>query len=1160
MNQMKTEKSDYLELVLHLELFVFCGGWKDLKIIIYYRLDISINHYNVFNFLEILYRKQMLNFWLPSGKHFKGCFIDVEKMSVMATAVKRSSSLRYFSNADGKLLGVNVTLPVTASNRHSVSLPVALDSASVKKVNAEDINEILKKRIAFTSGSNCRNGCLIITFPRWDEKESFTFDEVITTLNYLASIQRYDNGQRSAFVMLIDVQSGSLVKLKMILRAIQHSLGKQVHSVIIIKPDGVSEKDVTTADIKREKSYMDFQLYFVSRHKLGKYIDRDQLTYDLGGTLHYSHSHWLKLRKHIEAFSKDALNAIRHLESVCLRMLSFSYVPHQNDPETVLLQYTKLYDTSVDMPNRVLQHGLELIDILETDHDSGFKRALDNRQNGDLYCAKMETIRLMEEIKKKHFKFNHLWLKVKEKLVERTEIQHLESLINRVVNWILDSGEKLLASQISIGQNYLEAEKLRITHEQIELRCMESYGAYAESRHYADKLIKEQHPAAEYVSSRRDFLDNVCRNFAYRIERRRNLLITSVRFHRIVEEIFQKLQYLTFEFDSEIVAEDLQDIDVHIFKVDQSLKDLVNLRELVVKDGEHLCEIMIDAPTRNIAGLPSSIESIHVKSLISKLEIEFKRCDELADLRLLRLKQINHLTTCERDAQQAIIWILELCSVLVNSHNEVGCSLEEVYAFLDEHRKFEETAKGTYEYGRELLQTALSVRRICKYQQEPNTEISQRLFHAWKTFLIGSAERATRLKVCITFYRNSNEIQARVVQLIYQVSNDLHRLPITKQPFVYVKFKNLQSRLIGQWKETCHVGQMLIKRLPIAVIPEFKSDKNVSDKAAAQQIKESIRLVEDKLAELQLLMSKSLQAERLPVETATPISTNLPMSENDNLVSSSSPERVESSMASSQSDWHTCPTSQNTKDGSKSTEEYFSAVDDQSIGDSRLVFNPSTSNDSATETRLLSLINSTLGISDLSGMKKEKVKEMSSSTKLTETKITKTLSTGETLQSVSQVRTLEEWEKTPTSSSHTKEISSSSSKFDEQLELLKRNKLDEITDQFDRGVDASVKYALDSNLLNISPVESGATAISPEDTVKTDQLLQYITEVLVCKQHKFLFPALLTPSSVGVEEGVRQNTRRCLCFKFLSAFTAKIFAIRPTQSIALNSLTENIIL
>ena len=62
-------------------------------------------------------------------------------------------------------------------------------------------------------------------------------------------------------------------------------------------------------------------------------------------------------------------------------------------------------------------------------------------------------------------------------------------------------------------------------------------GRYAELRHSCENLLKKGHEKAQDIEAQRDYMDMVCRSYAARLEKRRNLLITSVRFHRLAEEV-----------------------------------------------------------------------------------------------------------------------------------------------------------------------------------------------------------------------------------------------------------------------------------------------------------------------------------------------------------------------------------------------------------------------------------------------------------------------------------------------------------------------------------------------------------------------------------------------------------------------------------------------
>lgn len=75
------------------------------------------------------------------------------------------------------------------------------------------------------------------------------------------------------------------------------------------------------------------------------------------------------------------------------------------------------------------------------------------------------------------------------------------------------------------------------------LLSQDTYGHYAELLHKIDRLPRCDIELPEDLRSQRDFMDFVCRSFATRLERRRNVLITSLRFFRLVSEVSSEQKY-----------------------------------------------------------------------------------------------------------------------------------------------------------------------------------------------------------------------------------------------------------------------------------------------------------------------------------------------------------------------------------------------------------------------------------------------------------------------------------------------------------------------------------------------------------------------------------------------------------------------------------------
>ena len=76
----------------------------------------------------------------------------------------------------------------------------------------------------------------------------------------------------------------------------------------------------------------------------------------------------------------------------------------------------------------------------------------------------------------------------------------------------------------------------------MKIHVQDSYGKYAELRHkveaYAQYSMAEESKATE-LEAQRDYMDTVYRSFAKRLEQRRNTVIAAVKFHRLIDEVWQ---------------------------------------------------------------------------------------------------------------------------------------------------------------------------------------------------------------------------------------------------------------------------------------------------------------------------------------------------------------------------------------------------------------------------------------------------------------------------------------------------------------------------------------------------------------------------------------------------------------------------------------------
>lgn len=91
-------------------------------------------------------------------------------------------------------------------------------------------------------------------------------------------------------------------------------------------------------------------------------------------------------------------------------------------------------------------------------------------------------------------------------------------------------------------------------------------GAYAELIHKINNFSNTEYLSFQHkdLIYQKDFMDFVCKSFALRLERRRNILITSLRFFRLVSEYFDKTGEV---FDSLVMKSNVADFNSAAYKL-----------------------------------------------------------------------------------------------------------------------------------------------------------------------------------------------------------------------------------------------------------------------------------------------------------------------------------------------------------------------------------------------------------------------------------------------------------------------------------------------------------------------------------------------------------------------------------------------------------------
>ncbi|KAL1501727.1 hypothetical protein ABEB36_007003 [Hypothenemus hampei] len=652
----------------------------------------------------------------------------------------------------------------------------------------------------------------LVTVPQ----ENNTTSQIVIPLRYLISIFS-DQTRKLGFTVILDARKGCWKLSRLwIKQTIETFRDQQLKRLIVLKPDGFWDKQrIENCTTQQEAQ----EVIFVTRSRLNKFVDVSHLPVELGGSLVYDHDKWMENRQRVEEFYIDAEMTVKELEELQQHMIRSRTLRASQVEEAI--------NTSCDMEEstRMLVHnatetGKELVQNIEYENRT---RKL-SIENIDKVLTPQDTLDTIErihsvvnEIRQKQQEIETNWSEMERNLVDTKDLNELKKGIVKVTNWILGPAEQLMNTCQKVGYDVTSAEDLRREHEEIELQCWETYGTYAELLHKISVLSKSKNPRPQHkdLISQKEFMDFVCKSFALRMEKRRNILITSLRFFRLVSDYFDQTGEV---FDSLVMGSDINDFDAASIKLRQLQENqqfLETLAQEIKREGEKLSD-MLSMPIKDSLGqeikVDYSEDIVNIHDVIDATVARKNIFSDSVELQKLTLQQITLIDRYEKDAKQAIKWLEDILRAMLKDFGHVGCTVYEIQSQKEHHQIFQETAKCTYNYGSQLLNASLQLRHSCKLPIDSHTKIYQNLRKNWHRIHGISQEQMTRLRVSAVFFRSVEE-QCNQLRNLREAVATIPIMSLNKKRMKVQQYFEERETLMVEVGRMVRLGRLLRSRL-----------------------------------------------------------------------------------------------------------------------------------------------------------------------------------------------------------------------------------------------------------------------------------------------------------------------------------------------------------
>uniref|UniRef100_A0A671S2T4 SEC14 domain and spectrin repeat-containing protein 1-like n=1 Tax=Sinocyclocheilus anshuiensis TaxID=1608454 RepID=A0A671S2T4_9TELE len=684
-------------------------------------------------------------------------------------------------------------------------------------MEATKILPVLKKKLAFLSGGKDRRSGLILTIPLCTEQTSM--EELSATLDYLLGIPS-EKCKARGFTVIVDGRKSQWNIVKTVVLMLQNVIPAEVSLVCVVKPDEFWDKKVPHFCFWKEKDRLGFEVILVSANKLTRYIEPCQLTDEFGGSLVYDHLDWLNKRLVFEKFTKESTSLLDELTVINENEKGSQAEKDRSSESNILPSFD---------PETVLQTGHELLSELQ-------QRRFNGSEGGgggtawspmdDELLAQPQVMKLLDSLREQYTKYQE----VCRQRSKRSQLEEIQTKVMQVVNWLEGPGTEQLRTQWGIGDSIRATQALQQKHEEIESQHSEWFAVYVELNQQIAALLSagDEEDLMELKGLQQQ-LSDVCYRQASQLEFRQNVLQSAHEFHMTAQDMSQQLDGLLGMLCADVAPADGAAIQQTLKHLEEKLKSVEGALQSLREKGQVLLDQM-STQTSFSYGKDVSIENKenidHIHSVMEDMQLRKQRCEDMVDVRRLKMLQMVQLFKCEEDASQAVEWLGELLDALLKTHIRLGDDSQETKVLLEKHKKFVDVAQSTYDYGRQLLQATVVLCQSLRCTTRSSGDTLPRLNRVWKQFTVTSDERQHRLEMASAFHTAAEKI--------LRESPELAELMVD----------------VEAYEEVETVGKGLLDRLTVPVIFPDGSEQffgSPGDMASsAESIRERMKLVEEK--------------------------------------------------------------------------------------------------------------------------------------------------------------------------------------------------------------------------------------------------------------------------------------------------------------------------
>ncbi|NXU89286.1 MCF2L factor, partial [Xiphorhynchus elegans] len=406
----------------------------------------------------------------------------------------------------------------------------------IRPLVAVDIIEQLHRQFAILSGGRGKDGAPIITFPEFAGFSDIPDEDFLNVVTYLTSIPSLEAAS-IGFIIIIDRRRDKWSAVKASLTRIAGAFPGNLQLVFVLRPSRFIQRAIADIGIKLYRDDFKMKVPIImlnSVSDLHGYIDKSQLTRELGGTLEYGHSQWIHHRTAIENFAMTVKTTAQMLQTFGTDLAETELPNDVQCTEELLSAHTDHHSKLKDELKLAVKQGATLLTCI--------REPVTRSANSKLSPDELENVatveRLLAQLDETEKAFDQFWTKHHLKLEQCLQLRHFEHDF-REVKLMLDNLMETQAGFADIGDSVTRVEHLLKEQKHLEEKGQEPLEKAQSLAVHGEQLIQNNHYAVDSIRPKCVELRRICDDFTNETKKKYDILGKSLELHKQLDKASQ---------------------------------------------------------------------------------------------------------------------------------------------------------------------------------------------------------------------------------------------------------------------------------------------------------------------------------------------------------------------------------------------------------------------------------------------------------------------------------------------------------------------------------------------------------------------------------------------------------------------------------------------